>query len=36
LRIAKRIADAHGWEMGLASEEDEGARFEISGVKTDE
>jgi PAS domain S-box-containing protein len=32
LTIVKRIAEAHGWEMTLASASDGGARFEFEGV----
>ena len=32
LRIVKRIADAHGWEIRVTDSADGGARFEITGV----
>ncbi|KAA9399156.1 PAS domain S-box protein [Haloarcula sp. CBA1130] len=32
LRIAKQIAEAHGWEIRVTDSEDGGARFEIIGV----
>ena len=34
LRIVKRIADAHGWEIRVTDSSDGGARFEITGVDT--
>jgi PAS domain S-box-containing protein len=33
LRIVKRIADAHGWEVSVTESEHGGARFEITGVE---
>jgi len=32
LTIVERIADAHGWEVSAAGDDDGGARFEITGV----
>lgn len=34
LRIVKQIADAHGWEITLTSGQDQGTRFEFTGVET--
>ena len=36
LTIIKRIAEAHGWEVAIASGTDGGARFEFTGVEVDE
>ncbi|GGN93952.1 MULTISPECIES: sensor histidine kinase [Haloarcula] len=33
LRIVKQIADAHGWELGITTGNDGGARFEVTGVQ---
>ena len=34
LNIVQRVADAHGWEIGVTESEAGGARFEITGVTT--
>ncbi|GGK81722.1 PAS domain S-box protein [Haloarcula sebkhae] len=35
LAIVKTIAEAHGWELTITDSEDGGARFEFSGVETE-
>ncbi len=34
LRIVEQIADAHGWKITVTESEQDGARFEITGVET--
>ncbi|MFB6089582.1 MAG: PAS domain S-box protein [Halobellus sp.] len=34
LAIVKRVADAHGWAVGVTEGPDGGARFEVTGVET--
>jgi PAS domain S-box-containing protein len=36
LRIVKQVADAHGWENTVTESEQDGARFEITGVERGE
>jgi len=36
LRIARQIAEVHGWEIHVTDSEDGGARFEITGVEFSE
>ena len=35
LRIVKRVAEAHGWDVQITEGSDNGARFEVRGVDTD-
>ena len=36
LRITKQIVDAHGWDIRVTDSDDDGARFEITGIGTPE
>ena len=34
LSIVKQVVDAHGWEISVTDSENDGARFEVTGVET--